>query len=111
VQEAVGLPYYQEDFIAETGLDFSFMFVIFAGFLGYEATEEDCAEYAEHIGNPDFPVFADGEKRLHDATPMNGESHPEVCAIGPDMTILECWSGHGSVETALDKIRETAGLL
>ena len=108
--EAVGFQYHQEDFIAETGLDFSFMFVLFAGVLGYEATEQDSAEYAEHIGDPDFPVFADGDKLLHDVTPMNGESHPEVCAIGPDMKILECWSGHGSVQTALDKIRETAGL-
>ena len=72
--EAVGFQYHQEDFIAETGLDFSFMFVLFAGVLGYEATEQDSAEYAEHIGDPDFPVFADGDKLLYDVTPMNGES-------------------------------------
>ena len=108
--EAVGLQYHQDDFIAETGLDFSFMFVIFAGFQGYEATGEDCADFAEHIGDPDFPVLADGEKLLFDLTPMNPASHPHVCAIGPDMKILECWTGHGEIQTALDKVRETAGL-
>lgn len=86
------------------------MFVIYAGFTGYDATDEDCASYAEHIGSPDFPVFADGDRLLHEVTPMNGETHPEICAIGPDMTILDCWSGHGSVDTALTLIRETAGL-
>ena len=84
------------------------MFVLFAGVLGYEATEQDPADCSAHR-RPRLPGL-NGDKLLYDVTPMNGESHPELCAIGPDMKILECWSGHGTVQTALDKIRETAGL-
>ena len=86
------------------------MFALYAGFTGYPATAEDCSDYADYIGDPAFPVFADADKLLQDVTPMDGRSHPELCAIGPDMTILGCWSGHGSIETALDEVRATAGL-
>ncbi len=86
------------------------MFALYAGFTGSAATGEDCADYADYIGDPDFPVFADGEGILVGATPMTGYSHPEVCALGPDMTILGCWAGHGTIDSAFDAIREHAGI-
>ena len=86
------------------------MFALYAGFTGYDATAEDCADYAEYIGDPAFPVFADGDRLLHEVTPMDGRTHPELCAVGPGMTILGCWSGHGSIEPALAAVREHAGI-
>jgi hypothetical protein len=54
-------------------------------------------------------VFADGNGVIAGATPMTNEAHPELCVIAPDMTILSCDSGHGTIESGLDVIREHAG--
>ena len=69
--EAGGLQERQEEFIAETGLDFSFIFVLSEGASGNPAMVEDVVAYAERIGSPDFPVFAGGDGAIADATPMN----------------------------------------
>ena len=66
----------QDDFIAETGLEFSFLFALYEGASGYPATEDDCDSYAGLIGNPNFPVMADGDKLIADHTPMTQERHP-----------------------------------
>lgn len=108
--EAGGLQNIQDDFVAETGLDFSFLFALYAGGSGNPATARDCEAYAETIGSPDFPVFADGERIIAGATPMTQKVHPELCAFAPDMTIIKCYSGHGSYERALNQIMDHAGL-
>ena len=100
----------QDDFTEETGLDFSFLFALYAGASGSPATANDCESYAETIGSPSFPVFADGDYVIADATPMTQEVHPEMCAIAPDMTIISCYSGHGGYEDALNDIKSHAGL-
>ena len=96
--------------MAESGLDFNFIFALYEGGDEGPATAEDCAAYAEYIGNPTFPVMSDGLKRTVDVTPMTLDNHPEMCALAPDMTILGCHTGHGSYEGAMDDIRAHAGI-
>lgn len=83
---------------------------MYEGGSGNPATAADCESYAETIGDPTFPVFADGSRLIVDATPMTQLVHPEMCALTPDMTIISCSSGHGSYKDMLDDIREHAGL-
>ena len=89
-------------------MDFSFLFALYQGGSGFAATADDCAGYANTIGNPDFPVFADGEEKIKSATPMTQNVHPEMCALSPALEILYCTSGHGGYESTLDAIREHA---
>jgi len=108
--EAGSLQQVQDDFKAETGLDFSFLFALYEGASGYPATENDCDSYADTIGNPDFPVMADGTEQIKSNTPMTQERHPEMCALAPDMTLISCYSGHGGYDKALADIKLDAGL-
>jgi len=41
---------------------------------------------------------------------MTQENNPELCALAPDMTIVDCTWGHGKIEEMLDNIRAHAGL-
>jgi len=108
--EAGGLQEVQEDFVAETGLDFSFLFAIYEGGSGSPATAADCEAYAEYIDSPSFPVFADGEESIANATPLAAQAHPAVCALAPDMTIMSCYTGHGAYADAFDDIKAHAGI-
>lgn len=85
------------------------MFAIYEGTTGAKATAADAVAYARYLGITDFPVMADGDLNFVAVTPMTQESHPEVCAIAPDLRVISCYSGHGSYETALDDIRRRAG--
>ena len=100
----------QEDFIAETGLNFRFLFTLYEGASGNAATENDCASYAETIGALDFPVFADSKRKVATSTPMTQQSHPQMCALSPEFEILSCYTGHGKFTQALDAIKAHAGL-
>jgi len=108
--EAGRLQEIQEDFEIDTDLAFSFLFALYEGGSGGPATEDDCSAYAEYIDSPNFPVFADGDETIASATPMSPQSHPQVCALSPDLTIISCYSGHGGYTDALDDIEEHAGL-
>ena len=108
--EAGRLQQVQEDFEIDTGLNFSFLFALYEGGSGGPATEDDCSAYAEYIDSPDFPVFADGDESIASATPISPQSHPQVCAIAPDMTIISCYAGHGEYVEALDDIEQHAGI-
>ena len=108
--EAGGLQERQEEFIAETGLDFSFIFVLSEGASGNPAVIEDVVAYAERIGSPEFPVLAGGDGAVADATPMDLIAHPEICVLTPEMEIDECFTGHGGTDEAFDVIRSHAGI-
>ena len=108
--EAGGLQNRQEAFVTETGLPFSFLFVLYEGASGNAAVVNDAIAYHERIGFPSFPVFADGEGQLADVTPMTETAHPEMCAITPDFEIISCYTGHGGYEEALQDIKADAGL-
>ena len=40
---------------------------------------------------------------------MTAVVHPELCVIGPDMSLIECFSGHNKLESGFDAVREHAG--
>ena len=86
------------------------MFALYENANHEPASPSDVADYASYIGSPDFPIFADGEGILRDATPMTQETHPEMCALTEDLTIIECSFGHGGQHKMLDAIRVHAGL-
>ena len=71
---------------------------------------EDAISYHERIGEPSFPIFADGTGLLAGATPLTQEYHPEMCAMTPELEFISCYQGHGGYERALDDIKEHAGL-
>ena len=77
---------------------------------GAPATGDDCESYAEEIGSPSFPVFADGTRQIANATPLTQNTHPEVCALTPDLEIISCYSGHNKYQVALNDIKVHAGL-
>ena len=108
--EAGGLQEAQDNFIAETGLAFSFMFALYEGSSGNPAGVEDVMAYHEVIGSPSFPIFADGTGKISGATPMTQLSHPEMCAFSPEFEIISCYAGHGGYEEALNDIKAHAGL-
>lgn len=100
----------QEEFIAETGLEFSFLFALYEGASGRPATVDDVVAYHERIGSPEFPIFADENYTLADASPLTQLVHPEMCAVTPEFEFISCHSGHGGHQDALDAIREHAGI-
>ena len=91
-------------------MGFQFLFALYENVQRQPTTAEDVASYANYIGGPDFPIFADSEGVLKDATPMTQETHPEVCALSDELEILDCTTGHGGFETMMDAIRDHAGL-
>lgn len=99
-----------KDFKQETGLPFRFLFALYEGGSGAPADEDDAAAYAEVIGDPKFPIFADGEGKFADTLPLDPTMHPQVCALTDAFEILSCYVGHGTYEDALDDIRDHAGL-
>ena len=86
------------------------MFVLYEGASGNPAVAEDVIAYHERIGEPLFPVLADGARLLVGSTPMTQEYHPEMCAVTPEFEILSCYKGHGGYEQALVDIKVHAGL-
>ena len=91
-------------------MEFSFLFALYEGGSGDPATAEDCASYVDRIGNPSFPVFADGTGKIKDSTPMTQTVHPEMCGLTPELEIISCYDGHGGYNLALADIKAHAGL-
>ena len=108
--EAGGLQERQDEFIDETGLEFGFLFALYEGGSGAPATADDVEGYAQTIGDPSFPVMADGSGMIQHVTPMTQQVHPEMCALTPDFEVISCYNGHGAQEYALDDIEDHAGL-
>ncbi len=98
------------EFKKETGLPFKFLFAIYEGGSGAPADADDCEDYADYIGNPKFPVFADGNGKIAAHTPIDQTMNPQMCALSDEFEILGCLEGHGAYEEALDEIRNHAGL-
>ncbi|MEC7986613.1 MAG: hypothetical protein VX278_15710 [Myxococcota bacterium] len=90
-------------------MDFGFLFSLFEGRSGNPAVAEDCASYYETIGQPTFPVFADGNGLIAGATPLI-QQNPEVCALSPEMEIISCYQGHNVYRQAMEDIKTHAGL-
>ena len=91
-------------------MGFQFLFALYENVQRQPTTAEDVASYASYIGDPDFPIVADSNGVLKEATPMTQETHPEVCALSDELEILDCTTGHGGFEDMMDVIRRDAGL-
>ncbi len=85
------------------------LFALYEGGSGKPATAQDAKGYAEQLGITKFPVLADPDLGYATATPMTQMVHPEQCIVGPDMTILQCSSGHDKVPMLLEAIKGYAG--
>jgi hypothetical protein len=107
--EAVELPTQAAELIAETGLAFSPILLLFEDRRGNPPDAEIPARYAEDVGLKGFPVTADPDQDVFDATPYDGGSLPGVCALGPDMTLIDCSSGSSAVRAMLDAVKAHAG--
>jgi hypothetical protein len=83
---------------------------LYEGASGNAAILQDVIAYHTRIGEPNFPIFADGSGKLRASTPMTQNAHPEMCAVTPEFEIISCYAGHGGYESALDDIKAHAGL-
>ena len=108
--EAGRLQEEQQKFQAETGLPFTFVFALYENGSHQPPTPLDAQIYAQQVGITQFPVLADAFGAFAGATPMTQQTHPEVCAVGPDMRIISCGSGHSSFQARLNDIKAYAGL-
>ncbi|MBW2454151.1 MAG: hypothetical protein JRI68_06560 [Deltaproteobacteria bacterium] len=96
MSEAVGLATDAEEFATESGLDFSYLLVIFQDTLGFTPEADLAAIYHEGIGSPSYPVMADVSGTSVAASPYDATGVPGKCALTPDMVILGCTTGHGA---------------
>ena len=108
--EAGGLQDVTKEFKQETGVPVRVLFALYEGGSGDPADEDDAEAYDEVIGSPRFPIFADGNGKIADRTPITQLTHPEMCALTDEMVILGCHAGHGAYEDALDDIRDHLAL-
>ena len=91
----------------ETGIDFSFIAVVYENSVGTEPTGQDAMDYAAALGNPALPVLADPSLQVLDVTEFDGTVFPSQCALSPEMEMLKCTEGHGH-DDLFDVIREHA---
>lgn len=68
------------------------------------------AAYATEVGITTFPAVVDPISAIANATPLLENTRPELCAIAPDMTILQCVTGHNQVVPLINVIKQHAGL-
>lgn len=60
---------------------------------GNPAEAGDSAAYASTLELTSFPVTADVNQRLIDATPWTGLARPGKCVLTPAMEMLKCYVG------------------
>ena len=83
--------------------------MVFQNSVGSPPTAQDAVDYAEALGDPDYPVVADPSEQVFEATEYNGSILPGKCVLGPEMEMIECTAGHGN-ESLFETIREHAGV-
>lgn len=81
------------------------MLILFQDNSGGPPDPDVAPSYAEALGNPDFAVLADTSAAIIDATPYQGTTLPGKCVLGPQMEILDCYTGDED-ESAFETILE-----
>ena len=103
--EAEGLDQKTQSLMDESGVPFSYMIVLFSGITGDPAKPQDAIDYAEVVGDPEIPVFADPAQDILANTPYDGKALPGKCLLSPSMEIVSCWTGHDNDEEAWEIVR------
>jgi hypothetical protein len=96
MSEAVGLADETEEFVSASGLDFSYILVVFEDAFGLTPEADLASAYHEGIGSPTYPVLSDVSNTTLPAVPYDAQEVPGKCALTPDMVILGCMTGHGA---------------
>ncbi|MED5373774.1 MAG: redoxin domain-containing protein [Myxococcota bacterium] len=104
LSEASGLEQAGAEFQAQTGIDFSYMILLFSSVTGDPPNDQTAVDYAPNVGDPAIPVFADPERAWLEASPYDGSELPGKCLLSPDMELVQCWTGHDNDQDALDTI-------
>ena len=108
------LPSIKDEFNQDSGMDTGIIFSLYEATSGAPPTAVDSAAYANQllahgwVETNDLPVLADGTYTLATLTPMTQNAHPELCAVTPELMIISCYTGHGTIHTALEDIRAHA---
>jgi hypothetical protein len=107
----VSFPQVAEEFLAETGVDPSFVVVHVEDWTKQDgATGQDCADWDAAVGTDErYPVLCEPTGTLgKDATTSWSGGLPYICVVDPDMTLLRC--GAQGLEWALDELRAELGV-
>ena len=108
------LPGIRDEFNEANDMDMDIIFALYEGTSGAAAQAVDSAAYANQLLSrgwetlTDLPVLADGTYTLATITPMTQNTHPELCSLTPELAIINCYFGHGSIDDALEDIRTHA---
>ena len=98
----------QAAFVARTGLDFSILTVVFQDSAGRLPAPDEGTRYAEAADIENQPVFVDPIAAVLSATPHDGLLLPGVCALSPQMVLVECADGVGAVDDMLAVVASAA---
>ena len=95
------------NFVAETGIDLSFIIVLFESVDGGVTRADEAYAYHQVIGTPNIAVLGDVYAQALGITPYNGSALPGKCALTPDMEILGCIASEDSTPV-LEMIQQHA---
>lgn len=108
--EARSLPELHSGFAATwPDIPFSPVIVLFQDKNGRLPDAQAAVRYSETVSAEGFPVLADPEAAVLQATPWDGTSLPGLCVLSPDMVMVECTDGAGKLEDLAALVVEEAG--
>ena len=98
----------QAAFVADTGVPLSFLTVLFQDSTGGLPGPDEGARYADRAAIEHQPVLADPIAAILGATPYDGSVLPGVCALSPEMVLVDCAEGAGAVSSMLAVVEASA---
>ena len=93
---------------ARIGAEFSFITVVFQDSAGNLPGPDEGERYAGRSGIEGQPVFSDPVAAVLGATPFDGDVLPGVCALSPELELLDCADGSRAVEEMLAVVEAAA---
>jgi hypothetical protein len=94
--------------VADTGIPFSYLLVLFQDTLGGLPDARVAADYSAAADEPSYPILADLTASVLEATPYEGHALPGKCILGPDLVLLDCRSGGDEDDWAFELIEAHA---
>ena len=96
--EAKELEAWGKEYRQETGVDFSYLVILFEDVQGDQPKGGTAVNYADVIDARKLPVLADKQQAILSDTPYDGSRLPGKCLLSPEMEMVECWDGHAGIE-------------